>query len=149
MENLTFLLVVKTLHVASMAIWFGLPLALSSEIRQSVKDSPAGFSPGRVDTIHRVLMIFGLVTLITGISLIFLKGGFGMIHPNIHIGFLLTLVLMGIEHGMTFRTWKNLKQSMALGDLAGAQVSATRYNTFSTAEHFLKLVILFLMVFRY
>ncbi|MCA0446809.1 MAG: hypothetical protein LCH54_11345 [Bacteroidetes bacterium] len=149
MESLSLFLTLKTVHIVSFAVWFGLPLALSAEIKKSLTDRGTSFNPDRIDAVHKVLMIFGLATFVTGFLLIFAKGGFAMVHPNIHIGLVLTIILLGIEHGMTFRIWKSVKSAFSAGNLPEAQLAAKKYGTFSSVEHFLKLVIIFLMVFRY
>lgn len=133
----------KLIHVFSMAIWIGAPLLLGRDIRSSISAGETNSLINRIDALNRLTLWSGLITFVTGFVLIFVLGGFKAVHPGIHIGLLLTIVLLGISHGMTYPTWRKLKaDEFRSGALLG------KLSLANGIEHTLKLVILILMVVK-
>ena len=92
-EALTFDLV-KLLHLLSMAVWFAIGLSVASDVRKTLaRGKPhtelLGARVGRTLTIE---MIAGLLTIVSGLGLIFLRGGMKGVPPRIHAGLGLAIV---------------------------------------------------------
>lgn len=146
-------LILKTLHILSAAIWFGVGLPVSGDVRRTIERGRphTDLLPERVKRSGRIAIIAGVFTLGTGLSLIFNAGGFANVRPNIHAGFGLALLMFAVGVGLTLPAWRRIEAILAAegGDLAEARRLAGRFAMFHGIEHLLWLVVLVLMVFRF
>lgn len=87
-------LVVVVLHVAAAAMLFGAPLGLVRMTRAALEQSDEAFKLAASEAGRRakLTMMGSLGTLLTGLALIFLNGGFGAISVNFHVALAVTLV---------------------------------------------------------
>lgn len=146
-------LILKTIHILSAAAWFGTELSLSGDVRRTIERGRphTDLLPERVNRSGKIALIAGVLTLGTGLGLIFNMGGFANVRPNIHAGFGLTLLLFAVGVGLTLPTWRRIEAILTAegGDLAEARRLAGRFAMFHGIEHLLWLVVLVLMVFRF
>jgi hypothetical protein len=85
-------------------------------------------------------MAFGLVTIVSGVALIFQLGGFKAVSPRIHTSLLLALIALALEM-MALRP--------AIARLSEEGAKPGKIAMFGGIGHLLKLVILVLMVLRF
>lgn len=146
-------LILKTIHILSASVWFGAGLGVPGDIRRTIERGRphTDLLPDRVRRAGKMTMGAGLLTLLTGLGLIFNLGGFANVRPNVHAGFGLTLVLLVFGFGVTLPTWKRIAAILSAegGDLGEARRLAGRFAMFQGIEHLLWLVVLVLMVFRF
>lgn len=146
-------LILKTLHILSAAIWLGAGLPVSRDVRRTIERGRphTDLLPERVNRSGKVAVIAGVLTLGTGVNLVFSVGGFANVRPNIHVGFGLTLLLFAIEAGLVRPTWRRIAAILTAedGDLAEARGLTGRFAMLHGIEHLLWLVVLVLMVFRF
>lgn len=89
-----------TLHIASAAVMFGVPLGVASHLRRALDSrEPGVLRAAAADAARRGLLnqVGSVVTLLTGLALIFLVGGFGVVPPTIHAALGLLLLAMGLN----------------------------------------------------
>ncbi|MSS72537.1 MAG: hypothetical protein EXS64_13745 [Candidatus Latescibacteria bacterium] len=145
---LTFL-ILKMIHLLSIATWLGAGLLISGDVRRTIERGKphTDLLPERVKRSGKIALIAGILTLGTGLGLIFNMGGFANVRPNIHIGFGLVLVMFVLRLGLIGPTWRKMEGSLG-GDLAEARRLAGRFGMLHGIEHLLWLVVLVLMAFR-
>lgn len=147
----TTLFVVKFLHIIAIATWFGHKLHLPSDIRGSLGaglDAARAMLP-RMQRAKKIGFGAGVLTLATGLTLIFLSGGFAAVPPRIHAGFTLTLLIFAVSAAGVGPTWKRVEEAVTGGDLATAQAKAKRMGMFFGIEHLLWTLTLATMVFKF
>ncbi len=144
-------LVLKSVHLICMATWFASGLFLPGDVRRTLS-SPAGdldLLRDRVRRMSMIAMVFGTLTLLTGLALIFERGGFGAVPVPIHIGLLLTLFQIGAGVGMG-HVWNGLDTQLKQGTPRTKVVAgAGRLSMLAGIFQLLWLVTLLLMVFRH
>lgn len=143
-------LTLRFVHIAAMAAWFAPVLFVAGDTRRSIE---AGDLAGlRVRTARggQLAAGAGIVTLLTGVALIFTLGGMGGVPVAIHVGLTLGIVMwllgaFGI--GGTAR-----KIDAAIGAGAGKEQLlplARRLSMLAGIFHLLWALTLGLMVFRH
>lgn len=131
----------KILHILSMAVWFAAPLTITSDIRKTLglgKPHTQELA-ARVDRPVVLAMGFGVLTIVTGVALIFQLGGFKAVSPRIHASLLLALIALAVEM-MALRP--------AIARLSEEGAKPGKIAMFTGISHLLKLVMLVLMVIR-
>ena len=143
-------LVLRTVHLISMATWFAAALFMPGDVRRTLEspNSDLELLRGRANRAVRLATVFSWATLLSGIALIFAVGGFGEVPPPIHISLLLALVAIGVGAGLG-STWRKIDAELQKGTPRD-QVApmAKKLAMFSGIFQLLWLVILLLMVFR-
>jgi hypothetical protein len=151
MEYLKILVVV--LHVASAAMLFGAPLGLVRMARSALKSGEVPFKLAAVEAGRRGKMagMGSMATLLTGLILIFLGGGFGVVTKNFHVALLLMLVAFGFSFGWMRPNGAKLVQASEKTpiDQAAAEHALKKLGMGSGILHTLWLVILTLMFYRF
>jgi len=91
--------VLLILHVASAALLFGAPLGLPRVLRNGLRlgDEPFRVAVDEALKRARLAQIGSLLTLLTGVALIFNAGGFGMTSPNFHAALGIMLLAIGFS----------------------------------------------------
>jgi hypothetical protein len=151
------LLLVRTLHFLFMAIWIGAAMMMPGDVKRSFASGvPASAElellRGRVRLGTVVAIVGAWGTILSGLGMIFLLGGFASVPKSIHAGLALAIVLMGLGGAGLGKTWHKLNE--LLGDGKGAQMSPEvvallrRYRVAAMVFKSIWLVILLLMVFR-
>lgn len=92
------LLIVKIFHIAFAATWFGVALMAPGDVRRT-----AALGAPHLGLLHARLLRTGaiaratsILTLLTGVALILLSGGFARVEKRFHIALGLALVAAGI-----------------------------------------------------
>ena len=144
-------LILRIVHLVSMATWFGVGLFVPGDIRRTL--AAGGDTVGlrdRVNRVSRVASAFGWLTFLSGIGLIFAMGGMGAVPVPIHIALTLTLVTLLFNTFGTGRVWKQLDTALAAGASAESVApQVKRMAMFSGIFQTLWLVNLLLMVLRH
>jgi hypothetical protein len=134
-----------------MATWLGAVLFSSGDAKRTLAN-PSAHLPllrDRMARSTRVAGISALGTVLSGFGLIFVLGGFGSVSPGIHVGLVLSIVLMGIGGGFIGRNWKKIEAGLDDGkDAASLAPFAKQMSIGAMIFHTLWFVVLVLMVFR-
>ena len=146
----TVYLLIRLLHFAGMAVWFGGALTLSSDVRKTLaRGKPhTDVLAARVDRSLSIGAVAATVTMGTGLGMIFAQGGFGAISPRIHAGFALALVTFAVELLALRPAVGKLGQALASGEEKDLKALQGRIGMLTGVLHALKLVILVLMVWK-
>lgn len=145
-------MILKTIHVMSTAIWFGAGLPIARDVRRTVElgKPHTDLLIERVTRQGKVAVIFGVLTMVSGVTLIFTMGGFGNVRKAIHAGLGLTLLSFAVGLALSMPTWRKIASLLRqeAGDMGEARRLAGRFGMFTGIEHLLWVVVLVLMVFR-
>ena len=145
-------LALKTLHILSTAAWFGSGLGLPGDIRRTLEQGRphADLLVSRVTRSYRILFGGAILTVLTGLGLIFHLGGFARVGSGIHAGFGITLIILLMEVILVRPTWGRIAGIIRTGgpDLDEAKRLAGRLAMLHGIEHLLWLGVLILMVSR-
>lgn len=151
------LLTVRLLHFVFMAMWIGVAMSMPGDVKRSFADGVPGqreleLLAGRGRLAGVVSTVGGVGTILTGLAMIFLLGGFGSVSAAIHIGLLLAILLAVVGGVLIGGTWNKLMTKLQSGgsNVTREQVEPLlrRYRIYSMLFKTGWLVILFLMVFR-
>ena len=84
----------RVFHITVAALWFGAPLGMVGLLRGGLASGPEAFkmSCDLVGKKAKISGIAGILTLLSGIAIIFQMGGFGSVPVPIHIAMGLVLV---------------------------------------------------------
>jgi hypothetical protein len=151
MEFIKLLLVV--IHVSAAALLFGAPLGVVRMARSALAKGEESFKFAAQEAARRGKLTFiaALVTLVTGLSLIFMIGGFALAPKNFHTALL--LLLLGTVFSVawmkpnTTRLVQASEQSPL--DRAAAEKALGKLGMGSGILQALWLVVLTLMFFRF
>jgi uncharacterized membrane protein len=137
------------LHVLSMAVWLGAALTIAGDVRRTIsRGKPhTDILAARIERSLGINAVAATFTLLSGLGLVFAKGGFGAISPMVHAGFALALVVFATELLGLRPTVAKLGQTLANGEAKDLKSMQGRIAMFTGIGHLLKLVILVLMVF--
>lgn len=140
----------RLLHFLGMAVWFAGALAIGGDVRKTIaRGKPhTDVLADRIDRSVVVGLIAALVTVGSGLGMIFGLGGFGAVGPRIHAGFSLAIVTIAVEVMGLRPTIARLRAALGAGDGKDLRAIASRIAMFAGITHSLKLVTLVLMVFR-
>jgi hypothetical protein len=146
-EALTFDLV-KLLHILAMAVWFGIGLSVASDVRKTLaRGKPHTELLGaRVGRTLMMEMGAGLITIVSGLGLIFLRGGMKGVPPRIHAGLGLAIVSYALLLVVIRPAASRIDEVIEKGDGNALRDLSTRLAMTTGIDHALKLVILVLMV---
>ena len=89
-------LTVLVLHISTAALLLGAPTGLTRNLKASLEAGKAAFNQAAQDAARRGSIVGGsaVLTLLTGLALIFLAGGFGRVPLNFHVALLIMLVAL-------------------------------------------------------
>lgn len=141
----------RLIHIACMATWFGATLFQAGDLRRSLTGGPDGVLGlrDRMNRTNRVAAIMGLLTITTGLGLIYTLGGFGSVPKSIHVGLGLATLMMLVGGGGIDGTWKRIEKQLDEGaapeSLAGLM---RRLSIAMRIVHAMWLTTLVMMVFR-
>ena len=129
------LTLVRILHVAVAAVWFGHKLLIPADLRQSIGGGveQARSLVVRLGRAEQLGVITGLGTLLTGLVLVFMIGP-AVVGSGIYVG--LGLVLVAIAVGVTVARPASvrLREAVAVGDLEAAGSEARRVSQVLVVE---------------
>lgn len=139
----------RIVHFVGMALWFAAAATIGSDIKRTLTRGKP-HTEVLVQRVSRALAfqtLGGLLTVASGLGMIFGQGGFGAVRPTIHAGFGLALIALAVELLVLKPAVARLGEALEAGD-AKAKSAPGRIAMLSGIGHLLKLVILVLMVFR-
>ena len=152
-----FLLSVRALHFIFMAIWIGAAMMTPGDVKRSfAAGNPAATELELLRARVRLGSIVAAVgawgTILSGLGLVFLMGGFAAVPRAIHAALVVAVVMLIVGRVGLGRSWSKIS------DLLGPDPSAVahervapllrKYRTLSMVLKSLWLVVLLLMVFR-
>ena len=143
-------LALRFVHIASMAAWFAPMLFMAGDARRSI-EAGGDLAPlrRRLSVAGAIAGVGGIVTVLTGVALIFAMGGFGAVPPTIHVGLLLGIVMWLVGAFGMGGTARKLDAAIASGGAKDQLLPfARRMSMFTGIFHLLWVVTLALMVFR-
>lgn len=144
------ILCLRFVHVAAMALWFAAGVFATGDIRRSLAH-PDELPGLRVRMAKTALfaIVGGVVTLVSGILLIFALGGFAAVPWPIHLALVLGVLQAGIGGGGIGRTWAQIEAELDAGGTPDSvQPLFRRIAIMGGIFHALWVVNLGLMVFR-
>jgi hypothetical protein len=145
----------RFVHITFMALWIASGGFAGSDVRRTLATGDPAQVPLLRVRMQRFAILGGvssLVTILTGIALIFALGGFGKVPVAIHVG--LTLgVILGIVGGAGIGgTWRKIDALLgpagAPSDPSAVAALVKRLSMHTGIFHLLWLTTLVLMVFR-
>lgn len=137
------------LHTLGMALWFAAAITITSDIRRTIARGKPHTDVLEVRVVRslNVSAVGALLTIASGLALIFVRGGFAAVSPRIHVGFTLALITLAIELVLVRGELGKLGDALESG-ATGALASMTRRTSmYAGIGHALKLAILVLMLY--
>jgi len=137
-------------HILSIAVWFGPKLLVPAEVRRAIGAGDGAMTSAvrGINLVQKVTIAASMVTLASGLGMIFLFGGFGAVPTRIHIGFAMTLAIFGVGAFGVDKAWKRIREAVTAGrPEADLETLARRLSHLMTVENILWLAVLVLMVF--
>jgi len=144
----------RVFHITVAALWFGAPLGMVGLLRGGLASGPEAFkmSCALVGKKGKIAGIAGILTLLSGIAIIFQMGGFGSVPVPIHIAMGLVLVMLGLAFGVLKPLGGKISAYAGsdLDDAARADIDGMlkKMAMLTGITHTLWLVILVLMYWR-
>lgn len=141
------ILIVKVLHVALAAGWFGVGLSVPGDVRRTIALGPPHLGPlhARLLRTGMIARISAITTILSGIALVLMMGGFGTVQHRFHAAIALAVVTAGV--GITMG--KLAEKIVAAGENASPETLspyAKKIAALSGIHHLLWLTILVLMI---
>jgi uncharacterized membrane protein len=116
------LVVVKVLHVAFAAAWFGHKLLIPRDLDISLSEqSQADGLVRRMHIAERLGIGSGLGTVLTGVGLVFMTTGWSEVSVQIRIGLAAALSMFLVGGLVARRAWMRVKASVEQGVVRKAQ----------------------------
>ena len=146
------ILIFKVLHIACAAVWWGVPMSMSRDIRTTIclGQPHAGALISRVNRSRVIAIGAGLATIISGIGLVLLVGGFALVPTPIHIALTLSFILLSSEYLWEGRTWSRLIECIRSRESDEVTRGVVRrMSLIGGLQHTLWFFVLVLMVFRH
>jgi hypothetical protein len=136
----------KIAHIAVAAAWFGHKLLIPSDIRESIRASAGELSVQRLKRAERLGVVSGLLTLLSGLALIYLTTGFGDAPLRIYVGLgaVLAMFVVGAVSGRPAS--KQIKAGLLEGDAVMASAAEPRLRRALGLENLLWVLALGTMV---
>jgi hypothetical protein len=144
---MTTFAIAKLLHLLAMSMWIGGGLLAVLDARRSLHGDRAQLEAflERMRVAGRMLIHSGIVTLATGLWLIFLKGGFKAVSPRIHAGLAISIAIFAIGP-FTLAKLSRLREAVAAGDAAAIAAMGRRFLSLAWVEEVFRVAVLVLMV---
>lgn len=150
--NFYFYSSVKFVHVLFASVWFGASILSSRDVRQTIEAGRPHLDllVRRITATERVGISSGVATLLSGLGLVFLAGGFEFVSSGVSIGLAITIVTFIVGALLASPTWRRILKIIKLnGDLGQAKMLASRFAIYMYIEHFFRTVTLALMVIKF
>lgn len=148
-----FRIALLVVHIAFAAVLFGAPLGLVGSCRRALAAGNEALRHAAADAARRgaIAGISSLGTLLTGIGLIFLSGGFGAVTRNYHVALTVMLVAFGVSAAIMRPNTAKLVEAARKDpvDRKGVEAALGRLGMGSGILQGLWLVILILMLHRF
>jgi len=144
-----YLRALLVIHMLGMALWFAASLTITSDIRRTIaRGKPhTDVLEVRVARSLNFSAVGAVLSIASGLGLIFVRGGFGAVSPRIHVGFTLALVTLAIELFLLRGELAKMGAALESGATRSLSAMARRVSMYAGSSHLLKLTILVLMVY--
>jgi hypothetical protein len=140
----------KVAHVVVASIWIGAGLLAPRDVRQTLLAGPLHVPAlmGRLRTTAQAMNTSALLTVVTGLLLVFAGGGIAAMPLRIHVGLALTIAAYVVGR------WAIRPRVVEIARSTDKELSndealklATRFGRAVNLEHGLRLAVLVLMVY--
>jgi uncharacterized membrane protein len=140
----------RVFHFLGFAVWFGGALSVATDVRKTLtRGKPhTDVLADRVDRQVSIGLVAALITIGSGLGMLFGIGGFAAVGPRIHAGLSLALVALAVELFGLRPAIGKLRAALAAGKADDLRAISGRIAMLTGIGHSLKLVTLLLMVFR-
>jgi hypothetical protein len=136
------------LHIAIVAAWFGMSVGTPGRIRRGLQagDAETKFMAAETARALKLSFIFGILALVSGLTIVFQTGGFKVADKTIHMAMGIVLLMVGIEF-INQTIWKGgLQKLNESGDKSGLIAAKGKIAMFGGIQQLLWFVVLCLMV---
>ncbi len=141
-------LILLVIHITAAATAFAVGMTMTGAIRRAT-DKSREVKLAVLEHARRagtISSIFGLVTLLSGLALIFYRGGFKVVSPTIHTA--ITLVLIMLLIGRFVQRPLGARLEAAVDDTAAWTAGRKRWAMFEGIQQLLWVVTLALMFIK-
>ena len=141
--------ILLVLHIACIAVWFGGSISLPGRLRRGLAAGDAEFKlvAAEIARGFRLSLMFGILTLVTGLILVSDRGGFAHVSKAIHMGLGLTMLMLLLEFFINRPASNRISQIMINGeDRTLIKPLKTRLAISSGIGQLLWLIVLGLMI---
>ena len=129
---------VKILHIAAAAVWFGHKLLIPGDVRTSIHDLPGAASfIDRMKRAERLGIAAGLVTLLSGLGLIYLVWGFAEAPLRIYFGLASALAMFVVGLTVARPAWQRIRLGIETGDIPAAAAGEVPFTRALALENLL------------
>lgn len=144
-------LVLLTIHITAAAIIFAAPLGTIGSLKRALAgagDSALKTSAKDAAVRSQLAYLGAIVTLVTGVVLIFVSGGFGVVGPRFHAALTLMVVAIGFRLAFIKPNGKKLAAAAAASpaDRGGFAEALKNIRLGTGVQHAVWLIILVLML---
>ncbi len=145
--------ILLAIHIAAAAMIFAAPMGTIGSLKRALADGSPGVlrSAAKDASVRAMLAQAGSVlTLLTGLGLIFMLGGFGAVSPRIHAAFGLLILALGFSLGFMKPTGKKLGMAAQATppEKEAIQGCLGRLRVGNGVLHLVWLTILILMIYK-
>ncbi len=149
---MTLLFLLKIIHVAAASVWIGGGLSAAPDIRRTLPLGPphAGELMARLRATASLMNRSALVTVLSGVVLVLVVGGFARVPHRIHVGLLLTMLAIVVGRWMIRPVIGEIAR-VSKGAVAAVEIDRIvgRFRVAVGVEHVLRLAVLILMVYPF
>ncbi len=143
-------LILLVLHIASAATAFGVGLTVPGSLRRAAARGPEAMASAAAEANRtgRLAGIFGLATLLSGLALVFYRGGFKAVSPTIHTAILTVILMMVLGHFVQRPAGLRLAAAAEARDMAAWDAGRKRWAMVDGISALLWVVTLALMFIK-
>jgi hypothetical protein len=142
----------RLVHILFMTTWIGSALFATADVKRTFATGEPSHLPLLRERMRKTGIaagVSGLVTVLTGIALIFVLGGFGKVPIAIHIGLTTGVLALVVGAGGIGGTWRKIDTAIGSGaPMASLQPLVGRLAMLGGIFHLLLFSTLVLMVLR-
>jgi hypothetical protein len=146
------LFVLKILHVAAASVWIGAGLTTSRDVRHTLSLGRPHLDElmPRLRATAQLMNRSALVTVLSGLAIIFAVGGFARVPHRIHVGLALTLLAIAAGRFLIRPVIGEIARALkAPVPPAEAARLTARFRMGIGVEHALRLAVLVLMMYPF
>lgn len=135
------------IHIAAAAAWFGHKLLIAGDVHASIRDvEGASRFVARIGRARRLGVISGIITIATGLWLVYEVFGFADTPIRIWVGLGSALAIFLVAISFARPAWKRIRSGMEEGDPASAASGVVRFRQALMLENLLWILALASMV---
>ncbi|MGA7280471.1 MAG: hypothetical protein WBZ40_01680 [Acidimicrobiia bacterium] len=138
----------KIFHILVAAAWFGHKLLIPRDMRDSIRHIGEGTELfiGRIKRAERLGQVAGLLTVASGLGLIYLVWGFADAPVRIYLGLGAALAMFVIGAALARPAWNRIEAGLTEGDATTAAASEPQLRRALLLENLLWVLALGAMV---